>query len=109
MPKSLSIGQVLRANLGRLMDDATPPITQVAVSKVSGLPQRTISRIKRGEVSPRLSSIDALAKAFGLLPWRLLIPDLDPRHPPLRSASPEEKALYDRLLAASQELAKYNP
>lgn len=110
MRKALSIGQVLSANLGRLMDDATPPITQVAVSKVSGLPQRTISRIKRGEVTPRLNSIDALAKAFGLLPWQLLVPDLEPSNPPfLRSANPDEKALYERLLAAAKELAKYNP
>ena len=110
MRKTLSIGEVLSANLNRLMDEPDPPITQVAVSKVSGLPQRTISRIKRGEVSPQLDSIDALARAFGLSPWQLLVPGLDPRNPPLlRSASPEEKALYDRILAAAQELSKYNP
>jgi transcriptional regulator with XRE-family HTH domain len=108
MRKPLSSGQVLSANLQRLMDEAKPPITQMAVSKVSGIPQRTISRIKRGEVSPTLNSIDGLAKAFGLLPWQLLVPEMDPRNPPLlRAASQEEKELYDRLLAAAEQLAKY--
>lgn len=110
MRKLLTSGQVLSANLKRLMDDAKPPITQMAVSKVSGIPQRTISRIKRGEVSPTLNSIDGLAKAFGLLPWQLLVQDMDPKNPPLlRSASPEEKELYDRILAAAEQLAKYKP
>lgn len=110
MRKIPTIDQVLSANLERLMDKVEPRITQVAVSKASGIPQRTISRIKNGEVSPTLNSIDGLAKAFGLLPWQLLVPDMDPKNPPLlRSATQEEKELYARILAAAQQLAKYQP
>lgn len=94
-------------NLKRLMDDAKPRITQVAVAEVSGLPQRTISRIKRGEVSPTLESVDALARAFRLDSWQLLIPGLEPSNPPvLRVAGKEEKELYDRILSAAKELSK---
>lgn len=108
MRKTLNIGQVLSANLCRLMDDAEPPITQTAVSKVSGIPQRTISRIKRGEVSATLNNVEGLAKALGLLSWQLLVPDLDPHNPPLlRSATKEEKELYDRILTAAHDLAKF--
>lgn len=55
----------------------------------------------------KLDSLQGLAKAFGLQPWQMLIPELDPANPPLLAISKEEKDLYARLQAAAKAI--YTP
>ena len=56
-----------------------------------------MGRILNEEHSPQLKQIDAIAKAFQLSAWQLLIPGLDPSNPPVCELTKAEKDLYDRL------------
>lgn len=92
---------VLSDNLKRLMDRPGQELTQAEVGKRGSIPQRTVGRIKNGEVEATLGNLQALGKAFGLQAWQLLVPDLDPSNPPmLRAMTDQERALYERLRAA---------
>jgi hypothetical protein len=42
----------------------------------------TASRIKQQETSVGLDTVDAIAKAFKLDPWQLLVPHMNAEHPP---------------------------
>ena len=65
------------------------------------LNQTTIGyMLKDGQVSPKVDSVEVLAEAFGVQPWQLLVPNMDPFNPPtlssdenLVSLSPEERRL----------------
>lgn len=81
--------------------------SQPRVGKRSKIDQRTVGRILNCENSPTLKQIDALAEAFGLLPWQLLVPGLDPENPPAVSLTQDERDLYQRLSLAAETLAKY--
>lgn len=43
----------------------------------------TISRIKAKEKDVRVGTLTKIAKRFGLQPWQLLMPGLDPAQPPV--------------------------
>lgn len=62
------------ANLRRLM--AMVHWSQVKLAKESGVSQTHISAILRGDSSCTVETAEALAKAFGLKGWHLLIPNL---------------------------------
>jgi transcriptional regulator with XRE-family HTH domain len=69
--------------------------------------QSTVNRIVNGTMDPTVSMLEAIAKKFGLAAWQLLVPDLDPEDPPvLRSASAQEKALFDKLKESMAELER---
>lgn len=97
---------VLSVNLAALMSAHEGLGTQAAVAKRSGMDQRTVGRILNREHSPTLRQIDGLAAAFGLLPWQLLVPQLDALNPPAVSLTMEERDLYDRLTSAVAGIAK---
>lgn len=97
---------VLADNLAALMGAHEDLSTQGAVGKRSGMDQRTVGRIKNREHSPTLRQIDGLAAAFGLLPWQLLVPGLDPLNPPAVTLTTHERDLYQRLTTAANDIAK---
>jgi transcriptional regulator with XRE-family HTH domain len=69
----------------------------------------TATRIKERETSVGIDVLEKIASAFNLQPWQLLVPGFDPSHPPtLKPVTAEERALYERLLADAQQLAKLN-
>jgi hypothetical protein len=110
MADNLGMGEmseVVAQNLRRLMDDHVELRTQSALARRSKVPQRTIGRIVNKEVTPSLDVLEDLAKPFDLQPWQLLVPNLDPKNPPvLRFASAAEEALYKRIVAAAAELVR---
>lgn len=58
----------------------------------------TVQRIMAGEASATLEQLDRLAKALDLLPYQLLIPDLDPNNPQVvAGATMEEQELYRKI------------
>ena len=63
--------QALVANLARMMLASTAP-TQTALAKKAGVGQSTLGRILRGEVSPTLRTLTAVATALGTTPGVLL-------------------------------------
>jgi transcriptional regulator with XRE-family HTH domain len=66
-----------------------------------------LSRIRNGVGNPTLSTIEALAKAFGVEPWHLMVPGFDPKHlPTLQPLSERERQLYARFKQVAMELAE---
>ena len=88
---------VLARNLRALMDASDALKTQAAVGKATGLNQRTIGYILSDTHSPGLKQIEAIAAAFGIQPWQLLVPGLVPSKPPMLIASQAEIELFDKL------------
>ncbi len=93
-----TLRDVVANNIARIMDDPAAPLTQEAVGRRSGIPQRTVGRLKNGSSAASLTTLEAIAKGLGVEPWQLLIPDFDPKQPPLlRSATQDEQRLYRKV------------
>lgn len=91
--------QVFAANVRRVMEHYGENPTSAGVRcKVS---QQQFRRFVRGEHSVTLDSVAAVAKGYGLEPYQLLIPGLDPANPQvLRLLSASELKLYAALKEA---------
>lgn len=88
---------VLSDNIKKLMEASADLNTQAALGRRCGIDQRTVVRIINLEHSPTLEKIEAIATAYGLLPWQILVPGLDPKNPPVCELTQVEKGLYDKL------------
>ena len=64
----------LAANLRLLMDMAH--LDQPKLAKLSGVSQKTISNMVNRRTAPTLDKVEAVANAFGLTAWHLILPDL---------------------------------
>lgn len=100
--------EILAANLERLMAEADGDgRTQIGLKRASGVAQATIGRILRRETDATIDTVQALALAFELHAWQLLVPNLDVKQPPtLRSLTKEEERLYDAFSKAYKTLEK---
>lgn len=79
-------------------------------SEDCGFAQSTASRIKAQQTATGLDKIDMIARAFGLATWQLLVPGLDPDHPPaLQPVSNKERELYERFRAVAKEIVANEP
>jgi len=96
----------LAANLRAIMKQQK--LTQMGLKSKSGVAQATIGRILREESAADIDTLDALAKACSMDSWQLLLPKLDPSHPPVVTLSPEERALYERLRSAAALIVQKN-
>lgn len=92
---------VLSANLMALMEATRALDTQQKVADAAGVGQTTISRMSRGDGSTRIASIEAVASAFGLESWQLLVPGLDPKNQPVLTY--ETNTFVQRLSCALDE------
>ncbi len=73
----------------------------------SKLTPSTVGRILSGEQAPAIDTLDAIATAFGLHAWQLLISDLDPSAPPETPTTDFERDLLMALHSVIQkELAR---
>lgn len=99
--------KVLSQNLKALLKHGHGPSTQMDLAARSGIAQATIGRILRAETSATIDTVAKIAKAYGLEAWQLLVAGMAPHNPPvLRTISPEEQALYERLRGAAELLAQ---
>jgi transcriptional regulator with XRE-family HTH domain len=74
------------------------------LGKKSGLGAGSISRVINGH-NATLETLEALAKAFGLEPWQLLVEGWTPKNPPaLQPISESEKRLYQQFRELRQRL-----
>lgn len=74
--------QVLAENLDRLMQ-VTPEFgTQPKVAAKAKIDQKTVWRITKKLNEPSTDKVERIAAVFGLEAWQLLVPDLQPSHPP---------------------------
>ena len=102
--------QLFRENLNKLMRAHVSLSTQKAIERACGVPQSSIGRIIRGEQSPTLDMVYRLASAFDLEAWQMLVPDLEPRDPPItKQVDARQRELWQRFRVAYQELAEYKP
>ena len=103
------IEKTVADNLTLLMKSSNAAGSDEKLARRSGVGRGTVQRARRGEVSLSIGNLERLADAFGLEPWQLLIPGLEPGNPPaLRAVNSEERMLWQRLRAAYEELLKLN-
>lgn len=91
---------ILAANLRRMInadtpDGAKPSVRAWALGK--DLDVRMIDRMTKGEHAITLDTLEKVAKATGLQPWHLLLPDLAPGEVPDMPITEEERKMLMRL------------
>ncbi len=97
--------KILAANLNALIATHPEFNSNPKVAKRSKVGLGTVGRIRNAEVSATLDSVAALAEAFGLEPWQLLVPGLDPDAPPaLHPTGVPKEALYKKMEELAQQI-----
>lgn len=95
------------ANVQRLMDAYPDLGTQPKLAERAGVDQTTISRLLRAERSATIGTLDAVARAFGLEVWKLLLPDFDPADPPGLVLRSSQRDAWRTMRVAAEEIARY--
>lgn len=72
----------LAENLRRLRDVIKTLRGNKALGAKAGIGERTAGRARRGDGNTTIENIGAIARAYKVAAWQLLVPDLDPAHPP---------------------------
>jgi transcriptional regulator with XRE-family HTH domain len=108
-PARIDAAQALAEAVQNLLDYAAdhgrPCSNLKALGKKAGIGASTIRRILDKTVSPSIDKVDAIAKAYGLQAYQLLIPDWKPSNPPVVPYTATEKALYRAVDTIAKELA----
>lgn len=99
------MAKVLAANVTILMAAHADELgSNPKLGKRTKLGPSAISRLRSGH-NATLKTLEALAEAFELSPWQLLVPILDPKNPPaLKVPTASEKAFYAKINAAEEAL-----
>lgn len=91
--------KVVAQNLESLMAHHRQTST-VAAAKATGVSQQQIDRILKGQ-KVRVDTLENLARGYGLEPYQMLIPGLNPGNPQvLRAVSAAEESLYEAFREA---------
>lgn len=72
----------LAKNLRLLMDHHDKLTTIEKIVAAGGGSNGTVGRMLKGDTSARIDAVAQVARVFGLQAWQLLVPSLDPEHPP---------------------------
>ncbi len=98
---------ILADNLNALMKTRDGPHSENDLAAKSKVAQATIGRIRAKTSDAKIDTVDKLARAYGLEGWQLLVAGMDPSNPPvLQPVSKAERALYDRLKSAVEDIGK---
>jgi len=98
--------QILATNLKALMASHPALDTFKKIVEAGGPTNGTLDRIRRMESGASIDQLDTLAKVYGLEPWQLLVPNLDPTNPPmLATISKQQLEMLDRIKKAAKELS----
>ena len=88
--------KILADNIRTLKEYAGLPNAKLATK--CGVSNGTISNALLAKNALDIDTLDAIAKAFHLSAWQLLVPNLDPRNPHhITNISDAEAELYARL------------
>lgn len=93
---------IVAANLKRRIEADAPRGSRISVRAWAisrGLNVRMIDRMVKGQHAVTLDKLDEIAKAAGVQPWHLLLPDLPGKGQPEAPISKEERELLERLKA----------
>ena len=99
---------VVGANVARLLDHHYSHLPNVTarvkeLAKDSGIGHGTVQRIMDRKVGASLDNIEALANAFSVSVYQLMLPSLDVRNPQVvKGATEEEKRMYSRWKSGRQ-------
>lgn len=102
--KALTASRVLAENLTRLRQANPLLSTQLALAAKAGVAEGTIHRMSKGTNAATIENVQAVARAFGLQGWQLLVPGLDPLNPP-RLYTGTDEAQRRAMLAQLADLA----
>ena len=85
--KNSHVKELVHANLLVAMgvnDEArtTPPLTHEEIARLAGVGKGTVGRIYRGEVAPRVDTLEAIAGVFGVRAWQMLVGPLNMQSKP---------------------------
>lgn len=93
----MTLAAIIRSNLQLLLELAkrgtiSGPATPYEIEAQTGVGKSTVYRIldAAGDNRTRIVVLEKLANAYGLQAWQLLIPQLDPLHPP-KIYTPQER------------------
>lgn len=102
MAKSPTVYEVLWENCLALMIHYNPAQEENLnwFARETKLGPGSVSRIKAKGTAIGLGVLVKIARRFGLQPWHLLMPDLDPGNPPVKFIADDEIKLYERLKKA---------
>lgn len=109
------IRDILAANLRALMAGneklGSTPAIERATGSLSVRPckvgKSTVDRALKAETPLNIDYLEAIARAFGVDAWQLLVPGMNPTNPPvLKSIGESEDRLYQRIGALVKEAAK---
>lgn len=100
----------LARNLRALMD-ANPDLGTIKrIVEAGGGTNGTIGRMLQGQHACGIDALAPVARVFGLEPWQLLVPNLDPFHPPtLEMDSQRAELLAAELDNIAQRLKSQKP
>jgi hypothetical protein len=73
---------IVSANLKALMKAHPELNTLKKITAKGGPPNGVLDRMRRADAASRIDSVAQVARVFGLEPWQLLVPNLDPAAPP---------------------------
>lgn len=103
---------VLAANLKALMASSadcrsTPALERATAMKGNKVGKSTIDRALKGEANLTIDNLEVIAKVFGVDPWQLMVPNMQPKNPPvLRSIGAAEEEVYAKLRKLATEVVK---
>ena len=81
---------ILAANLKALMAAHPRLNTLTKITAAGGPPNGVLDRIRRADSACRIDSLTQLARVFGLEPWQILVPGLDPHRLPQLEMGPDK-------------------
>lgn len=93
--------KVLSDNLRRIIGPDSNPSRWAAEHRMDKKP---VQRMLAGTHAATIDTIESIAKAAGLQPWQLLLPNLDPINPPVFVMTRAERDLYAKLRADFENL-----
>lgn len=108
----MDIRQILAANLAQLQAQhkdlsSTPAIERATAELGEGkrIGKTVIQQVQKCKTPFNLDDLQTLAELFGLDAWQLLVPQIDPEHPPvLTTVGETETEMYKRMKAAREAL-----
>lgn len=109
---TMDIRQILATNLAHLQarhkDLASTPAIERATAELGEdkkISKTVIQQVQKGKTPFNLDDLQTLAELFGLDAWQLLVPQIDPEHPPvLTTVGETESEMYKRMKAAREAL-----
>lgn len=105
--------EILATNLRALMErnpqyKSCPAIERGTADLGHKIGRSTVQRVLDGETPFNLDDLNALSQLFGLDPWQILAPNIDPKHPPvLKTIGSTERKFYERIDELMKEVAPF--